>query len=184
VKRLVIFLSFLIVLCGLGGCGSVGSESAFMAGFSIGSIIEANEQYLIAKHTVSGGTVSEPPVPFFQKHEEATVQIDSSHIPAFMEAVRSDVELGLTSTGAKICGRGGDHPELIEQVLASQGREIRERGSDRQGQEGVSTDLVGFSFRYSDGPVVGAVNVRGVRGEGTRFVLIVLITEGQGARSR
>ena len=176
-KRLMILILFLIVLCGLGGCGRVSGESAFMAGFSIGPIIEANEQYLIAKHTLSGGAVSEPPVPFFQKHEEAIVQIDPSDIPAFIEAVRSDIELGLTRSGAKICGRGGDHPEHIEQALASQGLKIRGRTSDRQGQEGGPTDIAGFSFRYSDGQVDGAINVWGVRGEGTSLILIVLITE-------
>jgi hypothetical protein len=177
VKRWLIFSFVLIVVCGLSSCGDTGRESAFMAGFSIGSIIEANEQYLIAPHTVSGGAVSEPPVPFFQKHEEAIVQIDSSHFPTFMEAVRSDIESGLTSSGAKISGRGGDHPELIEQALTSQGLEIRGAESDRQGQEGGLADIAGFSFRYSDGKADGAINVWGVRGEGTRLVLIVLITE-------
>jgi hypothetical protein len=177
VKRWLTYSFVLMVVCGLSSCGDTGRESAFMAGFSIGSIIEANEQYLIAPHTVSGATVSEPPVPFFQMHEEAIVQIDPSHVPAFMEVVRSSVERSLTSSGAKIVGRGGDHPELIEQVHASQGPEIRERTSDRQGQEGTPVDIAGFSFRYSDSKVDGVIYVRGVRGEGTRLVLIVLIIE-------
>jgi hypothetical protein len=181
VKRWVFLFSLLVVSCGLSGCGSIGRESAFMAGFSLGSIIEANDQFLIAKGTVSSGTVSEPPVPFFQKHEEAIVQIDSSHIPTFMEAVRSDIEISLTSSGAKICGRGGDHPEHIEQALASQGLKIRGRTSDRQGQEGRPTDIAGFSLRYSDGKVDGVVNAWGVRGKGTSLILIVLITESQSA---
>jgi hypothetical protein len=94
-----------------------------------------------------------------------------------MEAVRSDIELSLTSSGAKICGRGGDHPEHIEQALTRQGLEIRGPESDRQGQEGGSTGITGFSFRYSDGKADGAISVWGVRGEGTSLVLIVLITE-------
>jgi hypothetical protein len=176
VKRWLVFSFVLAVVCSLSGCRDIGRESAFMTGFSIGSIIEANEQYLIAPHTVSSGVVSEPPVPFFQMHEEAIVQIDPSHVPAFMEVVRSSVERSLTGSGAKIVGRGGDHPKLIEQVHASQGLEIRERTSDRQGQD-TPSDIAGFSFRYSDGKVDGVIYVRGVRGEGTRLVLIVLIIE-------
>jgi hypothetical protein len=148
-----------------------------MAGFSIGPIVEANEQYLIARHTLSGGTVSEPPVPFFQMHEQAIVEIDPDQIPEFVEAVRSDVERSLAGSGAKIRGSGGDQPELIERARASQQAEISGRTSDRQGQEGGRTDIAGFSFRYSDGQVDGAINVWGVRGEGRRLVLIVLVTE-------
>jgi hypothetical protein len=177
VKRWLVFSFVLAVVCSLSGCGDIGSESAFMTGFSIGSIIEANEQYLIAPHTVSSGVVSEPPVPFFQMHEEAIVQIDPSHIPAFMEAVQSSVERSLTSSGAQIVGRGGDHPELIEQVRASQGTEVRERTNDRQGRDGTPVDVAGFSSRYSDGKVDGVIYVRGVRGKGARLVLIVLIVE-------
>lgn len=182
-KRLVVLISLFVMLCSLSSCASASKESAFLAEFSVAPIIEANEQYLIAKHTVSSGLVSEPPVPFFQMHEEAIVRIDASHIPAFMEGVRSGIEHSLTSSGAQIVGRGGDHPELIEQVLASQGLETRKPDSDRQGQEGGSTDLTGFSFRYRDGQVEGAVNVWAVPGKGTDLVLILLITESQTARS-
>ncbi|UCC61707.1 MAG: hypothetical protein JSV36_12990 [Anaerolineae bacterium] len=181
VKRLVILLCCLVLLPGLGGCESAGIESAFLTEFSIGSIIKANEQYLIAPHTVSSGTVSEPPVPFFQKHEEAIVQIDASRIEAFMEAVRSDIEQALTSSGAEIRGRGGDHPELIQQALASQGLEGRRREGARQGQASEAAGIAGFSFRYSDGNAEGAINVWGVRGQGTTLFLIVLITESRGA---
>ena len=128
-KRWLIYSFALIVVCGLAGCGDTGRESAFLTGFSIGSIIEANEQYLIAPHTVSGGVVSEPPVPFFQMHEEAIVQIDPSHIPAFMEVVRSSVERSLTGSGAQIVGRGaaidstGQSPSKSP-TLVEQGRPI------------------------------------------------------------
>ena len=176
-KRWLVFSFVWAVVCSLSGCGDTGRESAFMTGFSIGSIIEANEQYLIAPHTVSSGVVSEPPVPFFQMHEEAIVQIDPSHIPAFMEAVRSCVERSLSSSGARIVGRGGEHPELIEQVLAGHGPEIRERTRDRQAQPSTPVDIAGFSFRYSDGKVDGVIYVRGVRGKGARLILIVLIIE-------
>jgi len=159
-KRLTFFFTLLIMICGLNGCGNAGREipvpqSAFIAGFSLESIIEANEQYLIARHTVSSGTESVPPASFFQKHEEAIVQVDSTNISAFMEAIRSDIEQALTSSGAKIHGRGGDH----------------------QGPEGGPADIKYFSFRYSEGEADGVTNVWGVRGEGRSFSLIVLITE-------
>lgn len=176
-KRLVVSISLLVVLYSLSSCASAEDESAFLAEFSIAPIIEANGQYLLAKHTVSSGLVSEPPVPFFQQHEEAVVRIDPSQIPTFMEAVRNDIETALTRSGAKIIGRGGDHPELIEQVRAIRGTETRRPTGDHQRENDTSTDLVGFSFRYSDGRTDGAVNVWGVRGEGTKLVLIVLITE-------
>jgi hypothetical protein len=179
VKHRMIFFYVLVMACVLSGCGSVARESAFMVDFALASLIEANEQYLIAPHTVSGGTVSEPPAPFFQKHEEAIVQIDLSQIPAFMEAVRSDIESALTDSGAQITGSGGDQPEIIEQALAiaSEEAEIRSRQIDHQGREGSLANITGFSFRYTDGEIDGAINVWGVRGEGTSFVLIALITE-------
>jgi len=159
-KRLTFFFTLLIMICGLDGCGNAGREipvpqSAFIAGFSLESIIEANEQYLIARHTVSSGTESVPPASFFQKHEESIVQVDSTNISAFMEAIRSDIEQALTSSGAKIRGSGIDH----------------------QGPEGGPADIEYFSFRYSEDEADGVINVWGVRGEGTSFSLIVLITE-------
>ncbi len=143
-KRRMILFSVLIVACTLSGCGSVARESAFMVDLSLASLIEANEQYLIVPHTVSGGTVSEPRVPFFQKHEEAIVQIDLSQVPAFMGAVRSDIESALTDSGAQITGSGGDQPEFIEQALAiaGEGAEIRSRQSDYQGREDSLTDII------------------------------------------
>ena len=159
-KRLTFFFTLLIMICGLNGCVTIVREipvpqSAFIASFSIGSIIEANEQHLIARHTVSSGMVSTSPESFFQKHEVAIVQVGSTNVSAFMEAVRSDIEQALTSNGAKIHGRGGGH----------------------QGPEGGPADIKYFSFRYSEGEADGVTNVWGVRGEGTSFSLIVLITE-------
>jgi hypothetical protein len=150
-----------------------------MGNFCLASLIGANEQYLIAPHTVSSGTVSEPPVPFFQKHEAAVVQVDSSQAPAFMEAVRSDIASDLARSGAQITGSGGDQPELVEQALATAGEvaEIRSRQSDHQGRDGSPTGITGFSFRYTDGEIDGAVDVWGVPSQGTSFVLIALITE-------
>ncbi len=98
---------------------------------------------------------SSPPDSFFQKHENATIQVESTNVSEFMEAVRSDIEQALTSSGAKIGGGG----------------------TDRTGPEGGLADLEHFMFRYSEDEADGVINVWGVRGEGTSFNLIVLITE-------
>jgi hypothetical protein len=153
-KRLPFFLTLLITICSLIGCGNAGraipaSPSAFAASFSLESIIEANERYLIAKHTLSSGTVSEPPTPFFQKHEEAIVQIDPTNVSAFIEAIRFDILETLTKSGTKIDGLG----------------------------TGGQAEAEYFSYRYSEGEIDGVINVWGVRGEGTSFTLIVLIIE-------
>ncbi len=179
-KRLEFFFTLLIVICGLNGCVTIvrerpASQSAFIASFSIGSIIEANEQHLIARHTVSSGMVSISPESFFQKHEVAIVQVGSTNVSAFMEAVRSDIEQALTSNGAKIHGRGGD--AVCTPLPGAPTPKIHGRGGDHQGPEGGPADRAYFSFRYSEGEADGVINVWGVRGEGTSFSLIVLITE-------
>jgi hypothetical protein len=150
-------LVVLVTVCVLAGCGSKvqASESDFMVAFSLGSIIEANKQFLSTQEIASGGTVSGPAQPFFQRREEAIVQVESSNIPAFMEAVQSGIERALTDHGFLIVGRG----------------------SGRQGPGVSPTDLVEFDLRYSDSQVDGIVNVWGVRGQGTGLILIALITE-------
>lgn len=153
--RQVIVFTVLIAVCALGGCRSVARESDFMVGFSIGSIIEASEQFLITQESVSGGTVSGPAQPFFQRREEAIVQVEPSDNPAFMAAVQSDMEGALLNGGARIVGREGG----------------------RQGPGVSPGEIAEFSLRYRDGSIDGVVNVWGVRGQETRLILIVLITE-------
>jgi hypothetical protein len=165
-KRFVLLITLFIVVWNLGGCGSPdrgtrASESAFLANFSLAPILEANEQYLIARHTISGSAVSEPPVAFFQKHEEGVVQVDATNIPALMAAVTSDIAQLLVSSGAQIHGHGRG-------------------GNDGEGPEGRLSNIDYFSFRYSQDNAEGAVNVWGVSGKETSFTLIVLITEGRG----
>ena len=166
-RRFILLVAVLVVLASLGGCRNAAgrerpSESAFLASFSLAPILEANEQYLIAKHISSGDSVSEPPLGFFQKHEVATVKVDDTNASAFMEAVRSDIEQDLVSSGATIHGRGRG-------------------GNDGQVPEGDLPDTDYYSLRYRQDRTEGAVNIWGVRGAGTNFVLIVLITESQGA---
>ena len=181
-KRFILPFALLSVLCALVGCGDARRgpsvpPSAFLADFSLGSIVEANERHLIAKQTVSSGMVSEPPLSFYQKHEIATVQIDPTQIDAFIEAVRSDIEEALMRTGAEITGLGGDHPREIEQALTRSGINPPRRGTDRPSPEDSPDDLKSFSFRYSEDKAHGVINVWGVRGQRTSLKLIVLITE-------
>lgn len=175
-------LTLLIIATALVGCGDVDrqgpqSPSAFMESFTIGSIIEANEQYLVAKHTVSSGTLSEPPSSFFQMHEQAIVDVDPAQVSPFMQAVRLDIEQALADSGAEIVGLGGDHPEELERVLAEQGITRDARAEDRPSRPGAPTEGTYFSFRYSVGATQGAINVWGVRGQETSYTVIVLITE-------
>ncbi len=163
--RLVFSIVVLIVVGGLVGCGNPdqgtrASESAFLANFSLAPILEANEQHLGARHTISGSAVSEPPTSFFQKHEEAVVEVDAANVSAFMVAIVSDIEQLLTDSGAQIVGRGRG-------------------GNDAQGPEGTQSDMDYYSLRYSQDRAEGAVNVWGVSGEKNNFTLIVLITESR-----
>jgi hypothetical protein len=155
-RRLPIFFTILFILSSLYGCINISrekptSESTFFVNFSLGSIIEANEENLILKGTVDSHTILEPPTSFFQKEEVATIQIDPADIPGFMNSVRSDIDEALTNSGVNILGRGG--------VV------------------GLPADLQGFSVRYSEDGSEGVINLWGVRGEGTTFYLIALITE-------
>ncbi|UCC62502.1 MAG: hypothetical protein JSV36_17325 [Anaerolineae bacterium] len=59
----------------------------------------------------------------------------------------------------------------IEQTLTSNGATIQGGGF------GDQADIKHFSVRYSEDETDGVINVWGVRGEGTSFTVIVLITE-------
>ena len=162
-RRVVLSVAVLLAIGGLGSCGDVArvpraSGSTFLTDFSLSPILEANEQFLIAKHTISGSAVSEPPSAFFQKHEEAVVQVDARNISAFMAGIVSDIEQLLTESGAQIDGRGRG-------------------GIDGQGPGGTLSDVDYYSLRYSQDGTDGIVNVWGVAGKETSFALIVLITE-------
>jgi hypothetical protein len=166
-KRSTVLFTLLIVIWTLGGCGDAdggkgAAESTFLADFSLGPVLEANEQYLIAMHTISGGAVSEPPESFFQKHEEASIQVDETNVSALMEAVRSDIEQLLASSGAQIAGRGRG-------------------GNDGKTPAGALPNVDYFSIRYSVDETEGVINVWGVHDNGTHFVFLVLITESVGA---
>lgn len=161
-KRLAFFFTLLILIYGLGSCGDAGEDqqSAFKAGFSFGAIVEANAQYLAAGPRESSGAEVGPPEPFMQKHEEMIIHVDSSNASPFMEAIRTGMEEALASSGAKILGRSG---------------------GVRQGPGDNPADSTGFSLSYREDAIYGVVNVWGIRGEDTKFILIALITESQDA---
>lgn len=166
-KRSTVLFTLLIVIWNLGGCRNADgetrtSESTFLASFSLAPILEGNEQYLIARHTISGSGISEPPIAFFQKHEEASIQVDETNVSALMEAVRSDIEQLLASSGAQIVGRGRS-------------------GNDGETPAGALPNVDYFSLRYSQDETEGVINVWGVHDNGTHFVILVLITESFGA---
>ena len=162
-RRAVLSVVVLLAIGALGSCGDPArgtraSESEFFTDFSLSPILETNEQYLITRHTISGSAVAEPPTAFFQKHEEAFVQVDPTNASAFMAAVVSDIEKILTSSGAQILGHGRG-------------------GNDGQGPEGTLANVDYYSFRYRQDSVEGVVNAWGVSGTDTSFTLMVLLTE-------
>jgi hypothetical protein len=63
VKRWTILVFLMMMLCGVGSCGSVNSESAFMTEFSICSVIEAKKTRCHKTVTRCFGTVTAPLYP-------------------------------------------------------------------------------------------------------------------------
>ena len=159
-KRKLFVVALFIVICSVGGCGieSRTEQSAFKATFSLGSIVEANEQLLLPGSRISSGSEAGSSEPFTQTSEVMTVQVDSSDVVAFMEAVQSGIQESLASSHAELLGGGG---------------------SASQDPTGHLTDPVHFFFSYREGEVSGTINVWGVPGRGPSLVLIVTIVEGQ-----
>lgn len=158
-KRAVFLFILFIVSINITGCVSASnkkptSESAFMSGFEIGSIIEASQDYLVSgsSRPVWSDAVAAPPSSFFQKHQEAVIDVDPSEVSAFMQAIKFDIHQALTDSGAEVLGSGAG---------------------------GIGTSY--FSFHYSLDESNGVINVWGMQGEGMSFTLIVLITESFGS---
>jgi hypothetical protein len=143
-------LVLLILSINLSGCGSeASSQSTFKDNFTIGAIVEDNVQYLIPEsRELFSSEYGEADQPFMQKQEEIALKIDSADVTAFTAAIRSGIEKSIINSGASIVGHGSG------------------------GVTGTS-----FSIQYRENEVYGIINVWGVRGEGTNFFLIVLITE-------
>lgn len=142
--------ALLILSISLFGCRSETTpQSTFKETFSIGTIVEDNAQYLIPEsRELFGSEYGAVDEPFTQKQEEITLQIDPDNLSAFVAAIQSGIEKSIVDSGANIVGRGSG------------------------GVTGTS-----FSIQYREDQTYGVINVWGVRGEGTNFFLIVLITE-------
>ena len=86
--------------------------------------------------------------PFTQKQEEIALQIEQEELPAFVTALRAGIEESILDSGASIVGYGTG------------------------GVTGTS-----FSIQYREDELFGVINLWGIRGEGTNFFLIALISE-------
>ena len=84
-----------------------------------------------------------------QKDVDTYVDIEDRNKKPFFEALRADIEDIIKNSGATIKGKG----------------------------EGTSDTGESFSFNYTDGHVYGTINIWGVHGEGSQFIIIGLITE-------
>jgi len=150
-KKSFFILSLLILSASLFGCTSEAapSQSTFKDNFTIGAIVEDNAQYLLPEsRELFSSEYGEVDQPFTQKQEEIALNIDPADITAFTVAIQSGIEESIIDSGASIVGHGSG------------------------GLTGTS-----FSIQYRQDQIFGVVNVWGVRGEGTSFFLIVLVTE-------
>ena len=149
-KPFLIFI-FLALSISLLGCRSESTlqQSTFKSNFSLNAIVEANREYLLEETRVIGGAEVGPREPFIQSHEEIMVQIDPANISSFFQSVRLDVSQSLTDSNANVLG---------QEVNGNQ-------------------DIGFFSYSYGENDLYGTITVWGVRGEGTNFYLITIITE-------
>ena len=152
-KQIFNFVILCMLAVGLTGCGTPvnnvsASQSAFWENFSIGTIVDKNTQYLASEYRQLFGSVSGPPEPFEQKHEEMTIQIEAADLPAFLTALQSGIDEAIADSGAEIVGRGTG---------------------------GVTGTSFSISYRVND--IYGVVNVWGAHGEGTTYYLLAIITE-------
>ena len=142
----------LITIVSLSGCRratQTPSQSAFKANFSLNAVVEDNKQLFLEEARHSCGAENGNQEPFIQSHEEMTIQIAPKNAPEFMAAIRSNIEKLLGDSNARILD-----------------------------SESESSDIKLFSFSYSKNEIHGSIHVWGISGEGTKFTIIVLITEG------
>lgn len=149
-RRSLLVLTLIILGSSLFACrSSVPSQSAFKENFSIGTIVAENEQFLIpGGRVLSASEYGSSDDPFTQKQEEIALQIEQEELPAFVIALRAGIEESILDSGASIVGYGTG------------------------GVTGTS-----FSIQYREDELFGVINLWGIRGEGTNFFLIALISE-------
>ena len=143
-----VLLLTVVNLLGCGKTAQVPQQSTFKANFSLNSVIEKNKHFLQEETRYSSGAESGFKEPFLQSHEEMTVQIDPRKVPDFMAAVRSDIEKVLIDSDASILG-----------------------------SESESNGVGHFSLSYRENEITGTIQVWGIPGKNTNFIIIVLITE-------
>jgi hypothetical protein len=111
-KKSAFNFALFILGMSLFGCASAApSQSTFKANFSLNSIVEANRQYLLEEDRISSGAGSGSGESFVQSHEKMTLRIDPANAPAFMEAIRTDVEQAILDNGARTLGSESDGSE-------------------------------------------------------------------------
>jgi hypothetical protein len=150
-KKTTLVFALLILSISLFGCGNEipSQQSAFKANFSLNSIVEANKEYLLEETRISSGAEVGPQEPFVQSHEEMVVQIDPADVPTFMQDIRLYIGGSLADNNANVLGQ----------------------------EVNGNNDVGFFSYSYSENDLYGTITVWGVRGEGTNYFLIVMITE-------
>jgi hypothetical protein len=121
-------LALLILSVGLFSCTNAAPvQSTFKANFSLEALIEANQQHLLEHARVSGGAEVGSQEQFTQRHEKMTVRVEPDNIPAFMDAIRSDIERALLESDARINGSeisGSEHFSFSYNETACTGRSM------------------------------------------------------------
>lgn len=177
----------------VGGCNP-SPESAFVSEFSAEALIEKN---LPEKATFM----------FVRSEDRSTVGIDSGRIlwerrplrlldstveclisPAdeneFMEALKTEVEGLIQSSGAEIQARSEStisytvYGQVYETPPGSKSAAWDQSNQVGEARGGDPATLFKFKFGYITRKVRGFIWVRGVRGEGERYKIIILICEG------
>ena len=160
-KRTTELLSIVIMTIGLASCGIVSREisdgktlseqSSFKQTYSIGSIVETHKELLLEGPRGLSGSQAGPREPFVQSQEVMIIQVNPDNATLLMEVIRSDIEEALSNGIATITGSGGF--------------------------DGQANPIAYFSYSYKEGSFYGVIDVWGVRGEGTEFILISQVTE-------
>ncbi len=153
---IVIITTFGLVSCGIVSREVTSAEpsldqSTFKKNFSIGSIVQAHEELLTEGPRSLSGMETGPLEPFVQSHEFMILQVDSDKLTTLMGSIQSGIEETLSNGDAKVTGSGGF--------------------------DGEADPIAYFSYSYTEGPFYGVIDVWGVLGEDTQFVLISQITE-------
>lgn len=156
----------LILAAAVGGGCSPPPESAFFSEFSAEALIEKN---LPEKATFLTG-------PMRRSEDRSTVGIDSGWERRPLRLLDSTLECLISPA---------DENEFMEALetevkglIQSSGAEIQKRREERRRPVGDPATLFKFEFDYITRKVRGFIWVRGVRCEGERYMIIILICEG------